>query len=663
MNNDSLQTTASGVVAGEKSLAAAPTSKKIGFISAISIVMGSSIGAGIFFKSSAILEYSGSNLFWAILSWLVAGFAVICMALALIEIASARNDNLGMIGWCKTFNGKYIYKGCKYFMTFVYLPLTFFFMPLYVLLSMQDALTGFEVNNNFNTANDWAIWMVIALFISVYFIIVAGLSSRAANIQNWIITSLKFIPLAVVAILGFVLAFMPVDSNGETIGGINNTGDIEWFDKNATDFFAMSPAFGIFGSIAAIFFAYDGFYVTAGLQTEMREPRKTPKAIFVGLVLVTAIYLIIAISMSLGSPGGSFFSFQDWLKANNAQWVFGVVNVLIAVGVLGIINGFAVWSSRFIEDLIKEGELVVPRRSLKLLKKNQPILGTIYTLALSVPIIIIFCAIGGLGYFPGAYSDAGQSLYDGTGFSSQAKLLNFADLMATWSSLFAFGFIAFAILGGLMNRKTNRVKTERNKYFVWTGWVSFIIVGLSLVFSIAHPFINIGLLINAKVDVSNDEFIGNILLCVLLFLFALVSFGPVALEEKMAHRRLKKLDAIQKAVFAREKIVISAQKAIISGNTNELKRILIHEFYVEEAYIDYALRLPWNMLVKNHDNYLLAQSYGLNKYMIPIKGEELFIHNVVEPLNEQIRLTRLCIDSCKTPHWYFAKNKPNHLAL
>jgi len=73
----------------------------------------------------------------------------------------------------------------------------------------------------------------------------------------------------------------------------------------------MTPGFGLFIAVAAIFFAYDGFYVTAGIQSEMKEPKKTPLAILFGLIIVTVIYLLIAIAMSLGASGGSPFGFQD----------------------------------------------------------------------------------------------------------------------------------------------------------------------------------------------------------------------------------------------------------------------------------------------------------------------------------------------------------------
>ena len=71
-------------------------------------------------------------------------------------------------------------------------------------------------------------------------------------------------------------------------------------------------------AIGAIFFAYDGFYVTAGIQSEMKEPKKTPLAIVFGLGAVTIIYLLIAISMSLGGNGG-LYGFISYLADKKAM--------------------------------------------------------------------------------------------------------------------------------------------------------------------------------------------------------------------------------------------------------------------------------------------------------------------------------------------------------
>jgi hypothetical protein len=45
-----------------------PTKKKIGFVSAISLVIGSSIGAGIFIKNHEILNNVHGSIFLALLS-------------------------------------------------------------------------------------------------------------------------------------------------------------------------------------------------------------------------------------------------------------------------------------------------------------------------------------------------------------------------------------------------------------------------------------------------------------------------------------------------------------------------------------------------------------------------------------------------------------------
>ena len=82
----------------ERSLANAPLSKKIGFFSAMLVVIGSCIGSGIFFKAGNVLSNSQGSIIFAMFTWIFASFGVLCMALALIDITSARNDNLSVIG-------------------------------------------------------------------------------------------------------------------------------------------------------------------------------------------------------------------------------------------------------------------------------------------------------------------------------------------------------------------------------------------------------------------------------------------------------------------------------------------------------------------------------------------------------------------------------------
>lgn len=554
----------SAIAQESPSIATQSTSKKISFFSAMLIVMGSSIGAGIFFKAKGVLESSQGSLVFAILAWLIAAFAVIAMALALMEIASARNDNLSLIGWCKVFNSRTIYKASKNFMFYIYLPLTYFFMPFYVIMSLQDAIGAFgNGTNSFNIAGgkaDWVIWFIISLAISFYFIFVSGMSSRAGNIMNKGILAVKFIPLVATIVLGFVI----VANQGAHVSAnpVAPGGDIS-SKYNPTEFGIMSPAIGLFMAIGAIFFAYDGFYVTAGIQSEMKEPKKTPLAIVLGLGAVTIIYLAIAISMSLTGNGG-LFGFQDFLKNNKVLWIFGVLNLTIAIGVLGIINGFAMWAPRFVEDLIKENELPFSQRFKNKLNANKPMVGIWYSIIITIPIVVAFTIIG-------AYAYQGQGLLDNYGIIEDgvkksfygsvemSGIYAFCDLTGTWTAVFAFMFIMLPIFGGIKNRKQHFVKTEQQKSFVPLAWVSVIIIGIVLIFLFLDAFVNVFMLINCAQPGWNDQFyngpiggnegvISRVMKLAALCIFVALMLLPTVIEDRIHIKKYGSIEAYERAL-------------------------------------------------------------------------------------------------------------------
>lgn len=509
-------------------MATLPTKNKIGFFASIMITIGSSIGAGIFFKSKSILELSQNSLIFAFFCWVLAAFGVIAMALALIEIASYKNDNLSVIGWCKNFNSKLTYKACKNFMTYIYVPLTYFFMPFYAISSIQDSIIGFTGNPSaaLGTNADWSIMMIIAILISVYFILVSGFSSKIGNIQNLFILSVKFFPLVFAVILGFVIL--------GTTGQIQNSAFQPGFNPiTSTDksellsFSSITPGFGMFIAISGIFFAYDGFYVTAGIKSELKEPKKAPMAIFVGLVIVTVIYLLIAISMSLGSDG-SPNGFLSWLQSKKLGWLYGIFQLCIGIGVLGIINGFAMWSPRFVEDLIREKELPFSEKYITKLNENRPVVGIVYLLILSVPTIIIFSIIGGVGYFENGYNNSDY----GTGVGT---LYSFCDLMSSWTSVIVFGFIGFVIFGGLKNRKTKKNEVQKYKYFVPFALSSLIITMVSLFITCFEPIFNLFLLF--RTPPVKDIIVPRVMSFVVLCIFIGFMFIPECIERQINKKR------------------------------------------------------------------------------------------------------------------------------
>ncbi|EFF41586.1 APC family permease [Mycoplasmopsis alligatoris] len=543
------------------------TKKKISFFSAMLIVMGGSIGAGIFFKSGTVLGNSQSSLILAIFCWLIASCAVIAMALALIEVSSVKNDNLSLIGWCKVFNGRTIYKASKNFMVYVYLPLTYLFMPLYVLLSLQDGLAGIlNKSATFGTGADWIIWTIISLVITIYFLTVPTLWSKLGDIHNKVVLAVKFIPLVFVTVIGFVLIF----------AGKSGVGDVHIHFQAAGKFSEGSGVLGINGigaglgmflSMSAIFFAYDGFYVASGIQSEMKEPKKTPMALFFGLGITTIVYLLISISLSLN--GGNVFSMGDFfgkmIGETPSRIIFGVMNLMIAIGVLGIINGFSMWAPRYVEDLLAQGELPFWEKVKGKLNPNFPKIGVIYALSITIPVVIVFTIIGALAYVPnGVYTG-----YDSEGSNSMQRLYGFADLMSNWTALFTFAFIGAAIYGGIKNRKSNKIHiNDKKQYFLIAAWVAVILVFAALTFTVVVPIIDLfaigamdktkmaaALMESEKITLQeataladknyNIQVISRVTLVIVLGLNLFLTFIPTLIEDYLAKKKYGSLEKFE----------------------------------------------------------------------------------------------------------------------
>lgn len=523
------------------------TKKKISFASAILLVIGSSIGAGIFLKNGEVLGNVNGSLVLALVSWVLSIFGVVCMGVSLAEIASGTTDsNLGVVSWVKNFCHKYLFKVSKYFMAFLYLPLNFFLMPYYVVMQFQDA---------FGWQTQWWISALIAFAITAWFFIVSGISSKVGNIQNKAITYVKFLPLAFCIIAGITLAICgqgaKIQPLPESMGPMPHARLAQMF-----------PVLGILGSVPAIVFSYDGFYSAAGMQSEMAEPKKTPMALVLGLVIVSIINLAIAVSLLVGASNGKVNTL-GWFNDHGFHWVIGTVQILIAIGILGIINGFAICNPLYYQDLIKEGELPFSDKlQHKLATQRHNWVGLIYAGVITLAFFIIFTIIGALAYTD-TINYSATYMTNMAGVQSSIKgydivkdgpcnsLYSFCDLMANWTSILAFLCIVFATVGAMINRKTNRIKVNKVKGFWFCSIISSIIIGLAILFIVVAAFADLGIISTQWHDdidkwvtghtatgdpiyYNNDDWtkdlIGAIMTVVMLFIFVAVCCIPSSIE-------------------------------------------------------------------------------------------------------------------------------------
>ena len=324
----------------------------------------------------------------------------------------------------------------------------------------------------------------------------------------------------------------------------------------------------MFIAIGGIFFAYDGFYVTAGIQTEMKSPKKTPLAILFGLITVTVIYLTIALSMSLGAENGSPFGYLNFLSKNNLVWLYTLFQILIGVGVLGIVNGFALWSPRLLYDLIRTNEVPFSSKIINKVQGSHSWTCIGYDLLLTIPIIILFSIIGGLGYV----NASGYDVDYGTGVQ---QLYSFADLMANWTSVIAFGFIILSIVGAINNRKTGKIKVSKYKFFYPVAVTSAILMSLPVFITFFGPIADLFMLFRIEIgnqwtEYVSDVLIPRVMLIVVLFLFLSFMVIPIYVEDYLLK---KKYGSIEKGEIAKIQDIADAVNVSLKQKLIEIIKI------------------------------------------------------------------------------------------
>jgi amino acid transporter len=176
--------------------------------------------------------------------------------------------------------------------------------------------------------------------------------------------------------------------------GIGHIDSINWinvdpkYNGNLPLFADKFVALGILSSIPAIFFAFDGFYSTAGIQTEMKEPRKVSMAMGLGIAIVSAIDIVISFSLLLGTKDGKMAGLKI------PFYVIQIMEMLVAIGILGIINGVAIYGSRYYEDLIRNNEIPFASRLRKYSNNKRPVVGTLVSYAIMIFRFAVFTLLG-----------------------------------------------------------------------------------------------------------------------------------------------------------------------------------------------------------------------------------------------------------------------------
>lgn len=339
--------------------------RSIGLGAALSIIVGTIIGSGIFFKQASVLYSAGSSLM-ALLAWILAGIITLTAGLTIAEIGSQMPYTGGLYVYIEKIYGRVLGFIAGWMQAIVYG------------LAMIAAATGFlsiMVTNLFGIGAEWRIPIGLITIIAI-----GGLNfleNKVGATFAMITTIAKMIPIFAIIFCG-----------------------IYWGEQNAiaqtvTEVNRSTSGFGV--AVLAALFAYDGWIFIANLGGEMKNPQKLlPKAIIIGITIVLVIYALITIGIFSFIPADKIHELGQNSTTYLADAILGpiggkVLSVGIIISMLGTLNGEMLSFPRIIYAMAKRGDLPFSKYLAYVTPKGKsPVVATLFIVLLALLMMIFF---------------------------------------------------------------------------------------------------------------------------------------------------------------------------------------------------------------------------------------------------------------------------------
>ena len=322
--------------------------RNLGFFSAISIVMGTVIGAGVFFKVSSVAEATGSTSM-AMFVWLLGGLVTICAGLTAAELAAAIPETGGLIKYIEYTYGNFWGYLSGWAQAFIYFPANI--AALAIVFATQFV-------NLFDMKDSLIVPVAMLTALSIYFINCLG--SKAGGMLQSITLVIKLIPIILIVAVGFFqdttveFSLFPIDS-GQHQG-----------------FFTALGA-----GLLATMFAYDGWMHVGTIAGELKNPKRDlPGAITIGLGAVMVVSLLINAVFLMTLPVSEISGNLN-AASEASRMIFGdgggkIVTIGIMVSVYGALNGYLMTGMRVPYAMAERNGLPFKNFFLKLTPGQAP---------------------------------------------------------------------------------------------------------------------------------------------------------------------------------------------------------------------------------------------------------------------------------------------------
>lgn len=339
--------------------------RSLGFGSAISIVIGTIIGSGIFFKQASILDSAGSSTM-AIAAWIFGGVITLTAGLTIAEIGAQMPYTGGLYVYVENLYGRICGFLAGWMQVIVYGP---------AIIASVAGFMSIMITNLFGIDTKWRIPVALVTIIAIG--LMNFLENNVAAAFSVITTIGKMIPIAAIIIFGLFWGHQ--DALGQTVSEVNRS----------------TGGFGV--AVLATLFGYDGWILIANLGGEMKNPQKLlPKAIILGISAVLVIYTLITIGIFRFVPANMIHSLGENTTSYLATKAFGqiggkLLSIGIIISMMGTLNGKIITFPRIVYAMARRGDLPFSRLlSYVTPKGKSPIIATVFIIILATVMMLFF---------------------------------------------------------------------------------------------------------------------------------------------------------------------------------------------------------------------------------------------------------------------------------
>lgn len=313
--------------------------RRLGFASAAAVLVGSTIGSGIF-RTPAVVAERLDAVWLFLAAWVLGGLVAVAGALTFSELAAMMPRTGGIYVFLRRAYGKPVAFLFGWTQLLVLRPASYGAISI---TSSEYLLRVFAVDGGVAVLGGLSRAQVLAgvLVALVGWINYRGIE-RGAWVQN-VSTLLKIGALLALVVLGL-----------SALGG--SAGVVPARPQPAS--LSLVSAFGL--AMVPVLWSYDGWSDVAYVSGEVRDPqRNLPRAFLLGAGLVAGLYLAVTVAYLLVVPLPAMPG-SELIAADVASAVIGPVGVVLVAGAValstfGTLNGTMMTGPRIFYAMAEDG--------------------------------------------------------------------------------------------------------------------------------------------------------------------------------------------------------------------------------------------------------------------------------------------------------------------